>query len=496
MPIQDKQLSSAQHAVPQNIMDVEFKLIGELTMRQFVYIVVFAIAAYMAHLSVPQPFTWPFVLVIGLTGLGLAFVPFEDRGLDEWIINFLTAINSPTERIWRKEIELPTAFAFEQNIRILQQELITLAPTASRRKLEEYLNKTQSSKKEDTLDIPEEEYIQKVREAFKGTSATEPKEEVYESKLESAPTKLKQKPATETREKQRDTFKPKKQKAEKQDKVSKMMQDRIKKSRLKPLDEGRSKSTSYLQPMTGHSGRKFVNLTPSQGKIILPIRGERVLSIEETKDNKEEKAQAKEDYKKKAEKLQDLIEKEKKNQRARKIEEKTEEKEEKEKSPPQKEEKVKKTSTESKQIFDGKLPSVEKEQPAKEDTIEKEEEKRELKRTFTPEFLERKSEKITQRDTPDNVRLIPSMVEKPNIISGIIKSKNDETLENAVLIIRNKNGEPVRALKTNKLGKFFISTPLSNGNYEIEIEKEGYSFDIIPVTINGGLLPSFEIKSQ
>ncbi|KKU57584.1 MAG: hypothetical protein UX79_C0008G0018, partial [candidate division WWE3 bacterium GW2011_GWB1_47_11] len=35
MPIKDELKINKQHAVPQNIMDVEFRIIGDLTMRQF-----------------------------------------------------------------------------------------------------------------------------------------------------------------------------------------------------------------------------------------------------------------------------------------------------------------------------------------------------------------------------------------------------------------------------------------------------------------------------
>nr|MBP8961046.1 PrgI family protein [Patescibacteria group bacterium] len=96
MPVREQQTTNKQHPVPQNIMDVEFKLVGSLTMRQFVYLVIYAIAAYMAKLSVPQPFTWFFTLGIAFIGIALAFIPIEDRGLDEWLVNFIKAINSPT----------------------------------------------------------------------------------------------------------------------------------------------------------------------------------------------------------------------------------------------------------------------------------------------------------------------------------------------------------------------------------------------------------------
>ena len=101
MPIKDMPLSNKQHAVPQNIMDVEFKLIGDLTMRQFAYLFVFGAIAWGAFLFLQGIFKWPAVIVSTLLGLGLAFVPVEDRGLDQWIINFFKAVYSPTQKVWR-----------------------------------------------------------------------------------------------------------------------------------------------------------------------------------------------------------------------------------------------------------------------------------------------------------------------------------------------------------------------------------------------------------
>ena len=185
--------------------------------------------------------------------------------------------------------------------------------------------------------------------------------------------------------------------------MDQIIQSKIQKSRLKVLDEGKSRKKPKLQPLTSHTGRKFVNLTPSQGQIILPIRGEKVLDS----DNYAEKS-----YKERSEKLQALLD---------------------------------------------------------------------------------QTERNAQKKQRTNVKLLPSMVKKPNIVSGIVKNRRGEHLDNAVLIIRNEKGEPVRALKTNQLGKFFISSPLPNGNYQIEIDKKGYSFDIIPFRVDGSLLPSFEI---
>jgi hypothetical protein len=91
---------------------------------------------------------------------------------------------------------------------------------------------------------------------------------------------------------------------------------------------------------------------------------------------------------------------------------------------------------------------------------------------------------------------IPIPPPGPNIISGMVFDKNGEIVEGAILEIRNPEGMPARALKTNKLGQFIIATPLENGQYEIEIEKEGLNFDIIKFEAKGELIPPFEIRAK
>lgn len=91
---------------------------------------------------------------------------------------------------------------------------------------------------------------------------------------------------------------------------------------------------------------------------------------------------------------------------------------------------------------------------------------------------------------------IPEPPTRPNIITGMVLDKNGELLEGAILEIRNSQGMPVRALKTNKLGQFTIATPLENDTYEIEIEKEGFEFDIIKFEAKGEIIQPLEIKAK
>lgn len=84
----------------------------------------------------------------------------------------------------------------------------------------------------------------------------------------------------------------------------------------------------------------------------------------------------------------------------------------------------------------------------------------------------------------------------PNVINGIIKDVNNNYLEGVVVVIYDKEGLPVRALKTNKLGQFTGSTPLSNGTYTIELEKDGFAFDVLQIELTGTTLPPLTITAK
>ena len=166
MPIDEKQITNRQHAVPQNIMEVEFKIIGEMTLREFIYLAVFGALAYFSAMTVGNLLKWPMVFFFGGTGIIFAFLPINDRGMDEWVANFLRAIYNPTQKVWRKTPEIPRAFTFE-NLAFVRNELITLAPTTTRRKLENYLDSyNQVEEQKEDYEKKEEEFIKKVRDTY------------------------------------------------------------------------------------------------------------------------------------------------------------------------------------------------------------------------------------------------------------------------------------------------------------------------------------------
>lgn len=102
--------------------------------------------------------------------------------------------------------------------------------------------------------------------------------------------------------------------------------------------------------------------------------------------------------------------------------------------------------------------------------------------------------KVEARFIPNIV--IPAMPTMPNLLAGFIHDKEGKIIEGAILEIRDSQGNPVRAFKTNKLGQFLSATPLHSGSYEIETEKEGFEFDIIKINLEGKILSPIEIVSK
>ncbi len=102
--------------------------------------------------------------------------------------------------------------------------------------------------------------------------------------------------------------------------------------------------------------------------------------------------------------------------------------------------------------------------------------------------------KVVEAPVVKNTQI--SLTEQPNVINGIISDPSGNYIENVVVVIHNREGLPVRASKTNKLGQFAGATPLPQGEYTITLEKEGMSFDTLQLTLAGEVLSPLEIKAK
>ncbi|MFC1625581.1 carboxypeptidase-like regulatory domain-containing protein [Patescibacteria group bacterium] len=68
---------------------------------------------------------WPFIFISVLLGVGLAFLPLEERPLEQWIFAFFRAVYSPTLYYWKKNPQINKFFQDEtavQEAKITPQE--------------------------------------------------------------------------------------------------------------------------------------------------------------------------------------------------------------------------------------------------------------------------------------------------------------------------------------------------------------------------------------
>ena len=91
-----------------------------------------------------------------------------------------------------------------------------------------------------------------------------------------------------------------------------------------------------------------------------------------------------------------------------------------------------------------------------------------------------------------NVDRSHSLTNTPNVINGIVKDPQGKLIQGAIVIVKDATGDPLRALKTNDLGEFVVSTPLPNGKYRVTASLPGSKFatmevfDGVPVSFAAG----------
>lgn len=103
-----------QHPIPQQISSYQFRLVGDMTLKQFFQVaggVLVGLIFYSSPLI--GIIKWPFAIVSVLLGVALAFLPLEERPLEKWIFAFFRAVYAPTLFYWKKTIKEPVFFAEE-----------------------------------------------------------------------------------------------------------------------------------------------------------------------------------------------------------------------------------------------------------------------------------------------------------------------------------------------------------------------------------------------
>lgn len=93
-----------QHPLPRQITTFEFKLIGFLTIKQFIYLLISIPVGLLVYTVFPVPIL---NILLGLTvvliGVAFAFIPINDRPMEDWVKNLIKRLTSPTQYFFKKQ---------------------------------------------------------------------------------------------------------------------------------------------------------------------------------------------------------------------------------------------------------------------------------------------------------------------------------------------------------------------------------------------------------
>lgn len=92
------------HPVPKNVLTVEFKLFGPLTVKQFARLLGVAMACLVIFITpIPRLISIPIIFVVGILGAASALL----EGFDVKIWGMVKAVFSTTQYVWKNEHEVP-----------------------------------------------------------------------------------------------------------------------------------------------------------------------------------------------------------------------------------------------------------------------------------------------------------------------------------------------------------------------------------------------------
>jgi len=191
----------APHAVPQNILDVEFKLFGSLTIKQFAYIAGAAFIGlifYFIFNSLPW-LMWPLILVCVALGIALALVKINQRPFDVWLTNYIVAVMTSQRSIYHKSKKTVSILS-SLGDRLLENTE-NVAAKIEETKVSDISFAFHDDDKRNTLDLEESSKLGRLNDLFKEMSVTSsvnivtntiiPKEIKIEEKLATKETEIK-----------------------------------------------------------------------------------------------------------------------------------------------------------------------------------------------------------------------------------------------------------------------------------------------------------------
>ncbi|MBI4059086.1 PrgI family protein [Candidatus Microgenomates bacterium] len=380
-----------QHPVPQNIASYEFRLVGDMTLKQFFQVAGGALVALLFYASpLPGFIKWPIIFLFSGLGVAFAFLPIEDRPLSMWFVAFLRAIYSPTKFAWQKGAAFDTFAPETGPVSVMQ-----IAATPGGEQAAEIYLATPATSEEpavSSLEEKERSFFQKMLSLF--PTVKSPFDSAQGLRPTSAPQSVQ--PVQEVEPVQA-----------------------AQTSAIEP-----SLQTQYAPPSPP--------ITPNpQPPTQIPVwLNQKVTTVPYNAPVQV--------------------------------------------APPPPQNPPSMFTSATPMPFSPLSP------------------------VFRPEVMPRRGPGRPRLNAPrlEISSVPPPAPAAPNIIVGQVIDPQDKVIEAAIIEIKDSEGRPVRALRTNKVGHFLTATPLMPGQYEIMVEKEGLIFDPIQVEISNQIVQPLAIKAR
>lgn len=410
-----------EHPIPQDITNYRFHIIGSMTLKQFAEVLAgVLVGVFIYSTNLPAFIKYPLILISVGLGAGAAFVPFEERPLDHWIVTFIRVLYKPTKFFWKRENKIPDVFFYQSNKNTNDNGPQLDFKPIRRRRIDEYLNTVKNRDVIEEFDYDSNELtrMQNILADFTNFNVAPSSNLSSTNNTNLEPNEL-DKPNLEVRvrslRKQKDV-----DVLEDQSLDQNNLNDSLNNSGyyvdLNYANGGNDPMSQLNQNNQFFQNKNTTNLDQVAQDIQIPVPTFVKVAEQNVIENTADIG------------ITNNID----------------------------------TST---QIFSTEQPQ---------------------------------NEPITaSTDTTYNSNLpFPTAPTEPNKLVGMVLSLDGVNLiDNAIIEVQTLDGSIVRAVKTNPLGQFLITTPLANGEYIISAEKDGLQFQPTKIALNNTVIPPIEIRS-
>lgn len=134
-------------------MDIEFKLFGSLTVRQFSYVAVTFILAVVLYVSpLARVISLPLVILTIVIGLGMAFLTVNEMPFADWFGLFVTNLFTSQRKVYKKIGGAATVFSSNSSASIIKASNGATAAELKQRRKEQLIEQLRTSSPNPDLD--------------------------------------------------------------------------------------------------------------------------------------------------------------------------------------------------------------------------------------------------------------------------------------------------------------------------------------------------------